>query len=213
MKKLLFSLFLALIGVQLSQAQVLDKWYVGIGTGLVSAKLEDPEGNFMYDRKAGFQGTFRVEYYPFKVLGFATDIGFVQKGGKSEFALYNTAGDSIGSVDGKVKLNYMQIPILLKLRVGNKVRFSATGGFYTAFLQAAYNKIKDDQSEANTDYSNADLGYVAGFGLAYQFLHFLSLEAEFSNSQGFIDINKNTQIANKLKNSANQFKLTLLFNL
>lgn len=194
-------------------AQDLSKWYIGVGTGLVSAKLNSPENDGLFDRKAGFQGNFRIEFYPINHVGIATNIGFVQKGGGTNFTLLDSQGDSIGNVDGKVKLNYLEIPLLLKLSAGKKVRVSATGGFYTAFLQNAYTKINGNQEDANDAYANTDLGFIGGFGVAYQFLHFLSLEAEFSSSAGVIKVNKNTQIANKLKNSANQFRLTLLFNI
>jgi len=179
---------------------------VGIKAGVNIASLskdpgEDEPGDYDAISILGFQGGLTFELPIAGPLALQPELLFIQKGGKSEFIITED-NKSINTVT----YNYLEIPILLKLKLGSTdgdgAGFYLIGGPYAGYVFGGKSKQEltilgqTSTSEQTIDYDDEDFNekrvdWGASFGLG---VHFGKL---------FVDARYNLGINNLLDEDAN----------
>ncbi|MCX6286124.1 MAG: porin family protein [Bacteroidetes bacterium] len=150
-------------------------------------------------------------------LGLKTEIGYTRMGQQ----YYDNKDNPV--VTRNVKLNYITVPLLLRLSVGGKVlRFYMAAGPQFAFLTSAtqdylkngtpltrfYNpELKDSinisQNDIKDRYQSMDVMARVDFGLDIILLRHLAINFGLSSAYGLTDINAS---AWRLKNGKGEYK-------
>jgi len=117
---------------------------IGIKAGINIASLsQDPDEDTYNDYKAvsilGFQGGLTFELPIAGPLAIQPELLFIQKGGKSEFII-----DDNNKLISTVRYNYLEVPILLKLKLGSTdgegIGFYILGGPFVGYVFSGKSK-------------------------------------------------------------------------
>ncbi len=214
MKKSFYPLIIAMLfltGPLMAQKQL----YFGLqGTGLSSVITNQNNYGlpFEMDYKVTFGGSGNVNVgFDFnKHFGLKLEIGFAKLG--QNYADNHTDTSGVASTySRKVKLNYLQIPLMFKYRTGGDVvRFYVMAGpQFNLLLSASQKYLKQDQvyditgyypenwtkplvigEETITDrYNSLDIMGRLDFGLDFQVASNLSVYVGMTMAYGLMDIN------------------------
>ncbi len=160
MKKLLFTLFIIGATSFAMQAQ-----YLGLKGGLNMSNLnvEDVDSEARY----GYHFGLFVNLPLSEAISIQPELLYTTKGNKVTYDFDTFLGDFNGS--STLKLNYIEIPVLLAFKVGDAVQIDL--GPYVGFLAnselALKGDIEDTEDLDNDSFKNMDFG-LAG-GLAFNF--------------------------------------------
>ncbi len=169
MKKffLLFLIVLFLVSFnQNALAQLGPSW--GIKGGMVWANL-DMSGNDVMelDKKTGFAGGLFFKFSLLNILMLQPEVYYTQKGAEKEY----TSGDGIES--SSVNLDYIEVPILLKLGIFSlpMIHPHLLGGPVFSFLTRAKSKYtfmgQTQEEDIKDQFKNNDTGFVVGAGIDF----------------------------------------------
>lgn len=179
LKKATLTLALLFMGAMTINAQSGNSPSIGVKGGLNLAKIKNADGKNKLGMVAGGFAEFKMS----------------DKFSIRPELLYSRQGEKVGS--DKIKLNYINAPILAKFYPVN--RFSIEAGPQVGFLLN-----KKGGSLAKSDYRKLDLS--AAFGVGYRLIDNLEIGARYN--LGLRDI---TKTAGKHKNSVFQFSLGYKF--
>ena len=135
--KVAFVLF-ALLSILLSQAQT-RKHEIGIIGGAGASFIR---GEYMLQKLVepplfAFAGGISYQYN-FNAFSLNTNILFERKGTKGKINYTNEQGEFGGKADFYLNYNYLTIPILAKISLGNKIKFTSSAGPSFSFLISWY---------------------------------------------------------------------------
>ncbi len=140
-------------------------------------------------------------FNPNRAILFQTELGYERKGNKFTNQYWDELGVLVedSTYDVKTNLDYVTIPLFIKLNLGrsNKFYFQA-GGYYGYLLRARFTGMKfgDLYSKDNIidGLSVHDYGIIIGGGLETPIRRELSLLLDMKYSYGLKDLNSNPQI-------------------
>ena len=214
---------LATAAVSSAQAQEVR---IGLRAGANYSNLAGNINNQdTYNNKFGFLGGVMVNV-PVTSDGFFSvqpEVLYSQKGFENKPTEYSVLGipGTMQKREGSVNYNYLDVPVLLKVRASGLV-FEA--GPQYSYLLSANNKTKTttipafggtpttNEAQSKTDVSGLnrnELGYVAGVG--YEATNGLSLSLRYTGAfSDFVKSDNNTYFNGDLKNARHSaFQLSL----
>ncbi|GEO12229.1 porin family protein [Segetibacter aerophilus] len=147
--------------------------HFGLKGGLNAANLSR-EGSGTSDFKIGFHLGGLAHIHMTNHFAIQPEIVYSQQGGKNTF----------GNVENKIKLNYVNIPVLAQYMFGKGFRLE--GGPQLGLLASAKQKIGSAESDVAGSFKSTDISFVAGFGL----LGPAKLGVDFRWTFGLNNINK-----------------------
>lgn len=122
--------------------------------------------------KAGMAFGISVDYnLNKKKLLLKSELGFEQKGAKYLYTIGNEGSSSDGEY---YTYNYVNLPILLKLKIGNKNNFFVNTGIYTGYLISGVHRVqftidgeyqKQKVPMVMQNHQRIDFGLVLGGGV------------------------------------------------
>lgn len=141
----LFSIFLfvgSLLTTTLAQEQFQKEWNVGVsfGTTLSQASFANSYGTNPFKTKMWqqYQGGVAVRYISEKNLGLIAELNYVQQGWSQDFVDKDETNPEIiaqqKGYEHKHQFNYIEVPFLMHVYFGNKVRFFFNLGPRFSFL-------------------------------------------------------------------------------
>jgi hypothetical protein len=190
MKKLILSIGL-LAGVSAAaQAQGI-KYGVKAGGSLTTVTGSDVDGA---KNKFGFNGGVLANFGFNDMISIQPEVLYSMKGAKQD-----------GSDDARINLNYIDVPVLLKVSTG------ATGLFFEAgpqvgFLASAKAKSGGISVDIKDEFKTVDFGYAAGVGFQVESGPNVGLRY----NGGFTNIAKDAS-AGTARNSAFQLYVGFMF--
>lgn len=172
----------------------------GFKAGVAIARLNPNTYNLgeLYKTRAGISTGLFLTFSMSQLLAFQTELFFVQRGFTSEGEYPE---------NGKVRMNYLELPLLLKARLPLKSRFTPNVifGLSPSLLLNASDKYEDLQGNIQTenldDVSRFDIGLVYGLEGTW-YLTKGNLGVELRNIEGLFDLGNGTRIGEKQKNRA-----------
>lgn len=165
----------------------------GLKGGLNLATLSINGSSSNYQNRAGFYGGLFAQVRVSPQLAIQPEVVYSSQGTKYDD----------GEFDHSLKLNYVNIPVMLKAFVGRG--FFAEVGPQVGFLTGVADKVNDVETNAyeTSDFKKSDV--ALGFGLGFSSAAGLGLGARYN--LGLIDIN-NSGLSNNIKNNVLQVGLT-----
>ncbi len=170
MKKVFLSLLLAASAYTASaQITVIPK--VGVSIANVTSKFQG--GSISSESKVGLQLGAALEIGINEMFAIQPELLFIQKGGKSTF------DDGFGKTSTSVTLNYLEIPVLVKVRFGNeKLKFHVNAGPSVGIaMSGTYTREKGGVSRSEDakigsskdtdDLTRTDIGLQFGGGITF----------------------------------------------
>jgi hypothetical protein len=126
--------------------------HFGLKGGLNAANLSS-ENNGTSDFKIGFHLGGLAHIHVTNHFAIQPEVVYSQQGGKNTF----------GSIENKIKLNYVNIPVLAQYMFGKGFRLE--GGPQLGLLASAKQKIGNVESDVASSFKSTDISFVAGVGL------------------------------------------------
>lgn len=219
MRKLILVFFLSLIvyaNINAQQKDFENQLFVGASGGAIISSI-DFVPNVFQEINLGMTAGFSAKYISQKNLGMILEINFAQRGWKEEFPKSSNLAYSR-------TMNYLEIPIMTHIYLGNKTRFIINLGPQVSFLLGE--KVK-----ANTDFINLnpqgtqykkiehrfDYGLIGGLGMELNTpIGSFDLEGRYYFGLGDIFDNKRETDIQKFSRSAHRVieaKLSYYFKL
>lgn len=194
MKKLILLLAVSMISLPLMQAQEFFK--MGAKAGVNFANLVgDSEDAKM-----------RTSYH----LGIVAEIPISEKFSFGPEVLYSSQGAKFteDGIEGSFKLDYVQVPLMLKYYAGPG--FSLEAGPQIGFLASSEVEAEGVSVDTEDYFSSTDFG--VNFGLGYKFVNGLFLQGRYNLGLSNIwDSNEFESDDSKIKNSVIQFSVGYMF--
>jgi hypothetical protein len=165
MKKFLFVSAFALCFIGLSQAQV----GISVGYNISDIVLSD-EGTSDSNPLSQFNVAINYDKAFNSYVYLHTGLGYMQKGAK-----YQDYDPTYGySYVIKDYLHYIQVPLALRLKVGDGAKFFGQAGFYAAYCVKAKESYSDDYPsyDLGFDINKFDAGLNFGVGVQVNQLEF-----------------------------------------
>lgn len=189
MKKLILSLGLLMSVATAASAQEI-RFGVKAGANYSSVTADETDG---IESKIGLQAGLLANFALSDLISIQPEVLYSQKGLQSE-------ADS----DDKLKLNYIDVPLLVKVNAGG---LFFEGGPQVGFLAGA--KITDGNEDRDIKdlYNTVDFGYVAGLGYQLESGPMIGLRY----NGGISNINEGDANPNKIRNSVFQLYAGFLF--
>ena len=185
-KSKLFLVFALAFNAATIQAQSTS---VGIAVGPALSDLRNrsdlPFELDLYEPKLGIASEVNFTWRFSKNMGVRTGLGFEQKGAKSTLDYTNENGEAISDTIVRTKLNYLQIPLMLELRLG--------GDFAWLFqLGQSYGLLINQQGEEvlMEGFTKTDWSALAGIGLEFPVGEKMKLQLQSRFSYGLNDLAK-----------------------
>jgi len=150
---------------------------VGIKAGLNLYNINN-DNNVEYDPKVGFHVGLLGHIHLAKQLALQPEITYSTQGAKR----------TIGSIDTKLNLGYINVPVLIQYMFDNGFRLQA--GPQVGFLVNAKSEVGSNDTDVKNNFKSIDFGL--GFGVGY-----------IKPSTGFgVDLRYNIGVANINENTA-----------
>ena len=208
MKKLYIIIFLLIINV--IQAQTINSY--GLKVGVVGAKQEWNYTNFstmLFDEtKLGMILGGYIEWFDIKTLSIITELNYIQKGATQKTVSMDASGNFLGEVKSSLNLDYLSIPILLKLRTElSKTTFF---GIFGTSIDLLVNKSQEYLgSSILNEINTKEFSFTYGIGFMRNFNKY-DIGLEFRNSRA-LDSAYSTDLL-KIDNSTIDISLILKLN-
>lgn len=183
------------------------------------------DNNNMYSNATGFSTGLSFMYRLSKHFALQSELlyerkGYELKGESNSFFKYTPTG--YYTVDNRVNLDYVTIPILLNMRFGETFTVYFNAGIYAAMQMnarctgTASNTLSGESSYQvykTTVYDNidglmnsSDWGWALGSGIQYPVLKKYKLDLEFRYNKGFTNIYSNYYNATPVENEDTEIK-------
>ncbi len=188
-----FYLSLAVAAILIAGTANAQHVNIGIKGGLNVYNINS-DNNASYDAKTGFHLGLLGHIHLAPQLALQPELVYSEEGAK-----YTTAGTEI-----KVKLNYINVPLLLQYMFDNGFRLEA--GPQVGFLASAKSETNNNSTDIKNNLKSVDFALGAGIG----YVHVPSgLGVDARYNLGLSNINKNGTV--KSKNNGFQLGVFYLF--
>ena len=195
--------------------------------GIAVTSNAGSDNNNMYSNATGFSTGLSFMYRLSKHFSLQSELLYERKGyeikGESNSFFKYTPGSNY-TIDNRVNLDYVTLPLLLNVRFGQKLQVYFNTGIYAAMQMnarctgTAYSSYSNGityQEYKTTVYDDidgymksSDWGWAIGCGIQYPVLQKYKLDFEFRYNKGFTNIytnhynqtpveNEDTEIKNK----------------
>ncbi|MGZ5281678.1 MAG: porin family protein [Bacteroidia bacterium] len=200
MKKYLF-LLLSIVLFAIPAANAQKGFHIGVNGAAINTYLIDSKlyGDVDYAPNFTVGSVFgaSVGNNFTNQFGFEMEVNYARLGQKYEYndSLNQTPG--VTRTTGKITLDYIQIPVMLKITGGDfKTRFSAMMGPQFSFLANAWNRRPDNKGaiQAKDDFNGTDIGLLLQFGSDISLTNDLYLNLGLRMYYGFVQANDNLQV-------------------
>jgi hypothetical protein len=157
-------------------------------------EFDDPSFGFSYG--AAFQYNFP------RLISLRTNVSFERKGFTAPFTTTDLTGTPTGEETIHENFDYITIPLLTRISIGEKIHFFANVGPYIGYLikQAQVTEMTEDhpryEGEATDNFNKIDYGLTAGIGSRIPIKHKLFLSIEIRNNLGFPNISARPVVNN-----------------
>ncbi len=148
-----------------------------------------------------------------------TNINYERKGYSVQGTETDEYGNITGISTGKCNLDYLSVPIQMRLTFGNKINFFVNGGpcfnylFKQNFVVKSTHITKYTYSDIS-QYNRFELGIATGFGLGFVFSEKYLFLFEIRNNFGVYTISKATAINGlSIKNNSTNVLIGLAYKL
>ena len=166
---------------------------IGIKSGMTISSIYGDFGD-AYDPKAGLVGGGFVTAYVSDYIGLQAEVLYVMKGARATYQYYDEWGEWYGEYDATFSLDYVEVPLLAKLRIpissgfSPNVFFGGAVGFNTR-AEAAVDEYYYGREEVKIKgVSTIDLGLIVGAGIDVS-LEPLFLTGDIRYEIGLLNIN------------------------
>lgn len=191
-----------------------QKVRLGVKAGLNISSLAFDESELDSSGKTGFTAGIMVEIPMAKNFSLQPELLYSQQGGKVSFSDQDVTNSSYKST---IKLNYLNIPVMLKYYVMKGL--SVQAGPQIGILLKADNKYQDNflgyenHESFNLKKYSSDIDTSVNFGLGYQFKDkfYTDVRYNISYSNVFKDGDANYFIDNDMKNRTFQITIGYFF--
>ncbi len=149
-------------------------------------KYNDPV--YMYSIGVSFQYNFP------KLISIRTNIAFEKKGTVAKIKVYDQFGFPNGIWSLHSNFDYITIPLLARLTVGNEMKFFLNAGPYMGYLikyteiTDAFNENPEIIKDETDKIKKIDLGLSAGIGLVFPIIEELIITIEVRSNFGLYNI-------------------------
>lgn len=195
MKKLILSFALLAGASAAAQAQSI-KFGVKAGASLSGFSGKDSDGTAY---KFGFNGGVLANFGINDMFSVQPEVLYSMKGAKDD-----------SNSDNKINLNYIDVPVLVKVATGETGLFFELGP-QVGFLASAKNKTNSNSQDIKDSFKNVDFGYAAGLGFqASGAMVGLRYNGGFTNAPKSVNVFGSSVDVNA-KNSAFQLYVGYMF--
>jgi len=181
---------LLFIGLAVNAQKTDVHFGVKAGVNIANVKVEDAGS---YDSKASFYVGGLAHIHLTQHFALQPELMYSGQGGKT----------TIAGTDYKLKLNYINVPVLAQYMVGNGFRLQT--GPQIGFLTTAKTKVNDDETDVKDSFKGTDFSWA--FGASYVSTAGFGVDARYN--LGLSDISENG--GSKVKNRVVQLGLFYQF--
>jgi hypothetical protein len=162
--------------------------YLGFWGGVSYSKLSgDSPENAFYKGLLSFAGGFNIDVKISKSIYLSFQPSFLQEGTK---VFYNIPFVYEPVDSARIRLNYVSMPVLLKVSSTNQ-RFYAIGGAEASYLTGSLLKTGTYEGSLDEDVSDVNISVVFGAGLRIP-VGFPRLCVELRYAQGIVNLTNQT---------------------
>lgn len=167
------------------------------------------------DPWVGFSGGFTFQYNYAKRLSIRTNVYVERKSTAFSFLAINERLEPIGEVNAYMNYNYLTVPLLTQLTLGNKTKFYLNAGPYMGYLMkqtlvyAPFLETPAITTDNTDSYNKLDLGLSTGVGIGFPVKEKWLFTIEARNNRGLYVISKSTTISYEEPNKLNSTSLML----
>lgn len=191
-----------------------EKVKVGVKAGINISSLTIDHSELSTSGKIGLTGGMMVEIPIAKNFALQPELLYSEQGSKTSFSDADVTNSVYTST---IKLNYLNIPVMLKYYVAEALSIQA--GPQLGILLKANNKYQDNflgyKNQENFNLYKYSSGFdtALNFGLGYQFLDKFTgdFRYSFSYSNVFKDGDANHYVDNNMKNRVFQITIGYFF--
>lgn len=163
-----------------------------------------------------------------RMVGLHVEANYERKGDVwYDMGTFTTNGQFVHSYAFD-QLNYLSIPVTVRLSFGKYIKFFTNTGFYTGVLISAY-RVENDAhflagelptvvqtrnvTDVTTDLHKVDAGLVTGLGVRFPLGKVAAFTFEARNNLGFVNLQRTDRYIGKFYNNSTTFLFGLSLNL
>ncbi|HPE99968.1 MAG TPA: porin family protein [Bacteroidales bacterium] len=206
-KVCLYFTFLLLPAISFCQTNYLEAGISGgSGIRILSGEYID---NKYTDPAIGYHFGGTIQYHFGKIFSLRTDPSFEQKGNTDYLILTDNVGNEIGHLDAKNNLNYIVLPVLGQLSLGNRIVFTIHAGAFAGYLirnnhiMPAFETYAEQKINNTASHKRFDIGLAGGFGCQFPLKENFSIFMDARVNAGIFDIQKSPLTGPVYTNSLN----------
>jgi opacity protein-like surface antigen len=204
---------------------VSHSFFVTPKIGIAISGNSGADNNNMYTSATGLSAGLSFKYLFSKHFALQSELLYEQKGYKlkgESNSLFKYTPGTYYSLENNVDLGYITIPLLLNLRLGEKLTTYFNAGFYASMRMnarctgTAYKDSKIDNTykvykitvydDIDGFIKSNDWGWILGGGFQYPVLKKYKLDFEYRYASGFTNIYSNYYNYEPLENEDTQIK-------
>jgi hypothetical protein len=176
----------------------------GARVGFLISSLNSPN-DYNFTTKTGFNGGILLQVASSDLFALQTELCFARQGGIGSKKMFQGGDTLLQTLD--LQLDYIEVPIMGRLTIGEKVRLSAYSGFVLGFLtnlrekntlhQQQGNKLtllESSSSKDKTLYQDSNISWIIGASAEYN-----NVFIEFRYTSGLSDISQKQDLTLKTK--------------
>ena len=183
------------VGVKIGAAVAGQEWHYTM-----------PDIHFADQYRWGYSFGGYIEWLNISTFSLLTEVHYIQKGFKQEFDKTDVVGNDIGSFYMLPQIDYLSIPILVK------IRYEMSSFSPYLFIGPRYDyrlRTKPDGFGLGLEkLKNSDFGITVGGGFEFSNISSLKIGTEFRYSPGLQDIYSN-QNGLRIQNRSVEMLLTI----
>jgi len=177
-------IILILVCLMVTSVPLVAQPYIGVFGGLNSSKLRgDVPDKASYKSLMGVNTGIYLDLKLSNMIKLSIQPSYSQEGTRIFYTLKGQE-DPVDSIH--IRLNYISLPLLLKISTTNQ-RFYAIGGVETAYLSSSSMEIGAEEEEIDADLQEWNLALQFGAGIRIP-VGFGRLIVELRYSQGLTDL-------------------------
>jgi len=173
---------------------------LGVEGGITVANLSSDDIYFkdIYESRTGYAAGIAFQYNFPKVISLRTGLMYELTGTSFDVTFTDNSGNITGQTKLKDNLDYLVVPLLLKVTLGDKINFFANAGPYWAALLQRTEVLKDaivtstgkeiNEIDLTDDTEKTDFGFSAGVGAAAVFNERIVISLEARSNMGLSNI-------------------------
>jgi hypothetical protein len=176
----------------------------GARVGFLISSLHSPK-EYNFTTKTGFNGGILLQVASSDLFALQTELCFARQGGIGSKKIFQGSDTLLQTLD--LQLDYVEVPIMGKLTIGEKVRLSAYSGFVLGFLTNLREKntlhqqqgntltlLESNSSKIKTFYQDSNISWLIGASAEYN-----NVFIEFRYSTGLSDISQKPELILRTK--------------